>query len=176
MSTSTRSPRTKRKAFSRRTLLQASALGLSGMALSKAAFAQTVGGYQPPDSSPDLDDSNEIEPLGVTQTYPLVNRMTFGTNLSEVALFNKLGWDGYVEYHLAPEKIVDTSLDSRLREFASINATPYQCIKIYTWQNGFDIYYDVSSAQITRATYAKAQFLEVMTEFWLDHFNIHNNL
>lgn len=176
MSTSIQTPRKKRKSFSRRTFVQAGAIGLSGIALAKEAMGQPAGSHQPPVGLPDGgDDSGRVQPLGVTQNYPLINRMTYGTTASDVALFKKLGWDGFVEYHLAPENILDPDLDKRLQEFSTINCTPYQGVKIYTWQNGFDIYTELAAAQLVRNTYAKAQFLEVMTEFWLDHFNININ-
>ncbi len=168
-------PKPKKNRFSRRTLLQAGALGLSGLAISKQAFAETYS--EPPDSTllPEGLEAMGINPHGVTPQYPLVDRMTFGITTDEISLFNSKKWAGYVEYHLAPEKISDNALNYRLQEFPCTTCTPYENLRVYGWRTGFDVYYDMASAQIVRATYAKAQFLEVITEFWLDHFNVFNN-
>ncbi len=173
MNNSVKSPqKPKPNAFSRRVLMQAGVLGLSSLELSRRAFGQTF--------SPPTEIEGEREPSGigtraVVSQYPLVDRMTFGTTYDEVTLYNSKGWAAYLEYHLAPEKISDNALTNRLQEFPCTACTPYQNLRVYGWRTGYDVYYDMASAQIVRAAYAKAQLLEVMTEFWLDHFNVFNN-
>lgn len=164
------SPKPKRNAFSRRVLIQAGALGFSSAALSRRAFGQT---FSPPESEEREAPARGVR--AVASKYPLIDRVTFGITTDEIALFTAKGWAGYLEYQLAPEKISDAALNNRLQEFPCTACTPYQNLRVYGWSTGYDIYYDMASAQIVRAAYAKAQLLEVMTEFWLDHFNVFNN-
>jgi len=87
-----------------------------------------------------------------------------------MALYDQMGHTDYLEYHLAPELIDDTECEVKLNQFVSLNSTPYQCLK--------ELPSDVSEeweallAIMMRRIYSKRQLQEVMTEFWLDHFNI----
>lgn len=155
---------------SRRDVLKWGAMGSAALAASRFSFGQQrqdfpVGDYG---STPRVLSSPKLP----GSTYAICDRITFGTTTAEMALKDKLGWSAYVEYHLAPEKIDDSVCDSRLQEYSSIYGTPFELLKTFTWNNGYDHFWELSQSQLIRAVYSKRQLLEVMTEFWLDHFNV----
>lgn len=99
----------------------------------------------------------------------LVRRVTNGVTEDEVKLAQKLGFAGYLNYHLAYAKIDDTATQNFV-------ASSYP----YLGQSGDQLYsvdQGMLQAQLTesslyRAAFSKRQLYERMVEFWSDHFNI----
>lgn len=157
--------------LSRRHVLALGAVGAATLALPRLGMAQSAPADQIGEAAQGF---LEASPNTVTSPYALVDRITFGINAQEMALFDKLGWAKYLEYHLASNLISDTYVNSWLLEYPGIQATPYQALKFYSHANGFDVMGDLGQSQIVRQTFSNRQLLEVMTEFWLDHFNTYS--
>ena len=153
---------------SRRSLLKAGALGAASVAASRFAFSQSYQGASALAETIHAD----VQPAITIPTYALVERLTFGFNASEKALFDAKGWDAYLNYHLAPAQIADSQIDTWMHEFPSIGTTPYTALKVYGYDQGYDLFNDLCQSQLIRQTFSNRQLQEVMTEFWLDHFNV----
>jgi len=101
---------------------------------------------------------------------PLVQRMTWGANDDELALYRAVGAAGYIDYHLHPELINDNAMENilALSVYNTLAFTPDQ----FVGQNASNVVNQLARAMLVRAIYSKRQFLERMVEFWSDHFNI----
>ncbi len=123
-------------------------------------------------------------------------RMGFGPRPGDVAAFDALGatdpdrMAAYVAQQLDPASIADTELDSRLTQAAyesvGISSDPdtYRAT-LWDWYiNDNAPSGNTSSSvprdELTRATFLRAmysqkQLVEVMADFWLNHFNVNIN-
>jgi uncharacterized protein (DUF1800 family) len=103
----------------------------------------------------------------------------------DLAYFDSLGSDDdtrlarYVEEQLAPASIPDPDLEQRFAAYASSFATMNQTLAAAFSQRecqGFDEYVrpyrELEKAAFNRAVYSRRQLLEVMVDFWHNHFNI----
>ncbi len=98
----------------------------------------------------------------------LVGRLTMGLTTEELTLAETLGYDDYLEYHLAHESIDDSAMGPRLAHLTTLTAQPYELISL----TGGQVRNELIEAVILRAVYSKRQLFERMVEFWTDHFNI----
>jgi uncharacterized protein (DUF1800 family) len=103
----------------------------------------------------------------------------------DLAYFDSLGSDddtrlaNYVEEQLNPQAIPDPDLDQRFAahaaSFAVMNQSLAATFSVRECQ-GFDEYSrpwrEVEKAAFNRAVYSRRQLLEVMVDFWHNHFNI----
>lgn len=125
-----------------------------------------------------------------------LNRMGFGPRPGDVAAFEALGATdpdrvaAYVAQQLDPASIADTELDSRLAEAAfesvGISSDPdtYRATLWDWYVNDNAPSGNTSSSvprdELTRATFLRAmysekQLVEVLADFWLNHFNVDVN-
>ncbi|MEM7355409.1 MAG: DUF1800 domain-containing protein [Acidobacteriota bacterium] len=125
-----------------------------------------------------------------------LNRMAFGPRPGDLAAFDALGGTdpdrlaAYVAQQLDPDSLTDTELDARL------SAAAFESIGI---SNDPDVYREtlwdwyindnapsgntsssIPRDELTRATFLRAmygrkQLVEVLTDFWLNHFNVNIN-
>ena len=121
-------------------------------------------------------------PLGGVLTAPsaqqidpvshALNRLTFGAGPGDHARISAMGATGvqaFIEQQLAPEKMDDSLCDRAIARFGDL------------WNEPLAELYDESDnilapilrrLTLLRAIYSERQLLEVMCEFWSDHFNI----
>lgn len=125
-------------------------------------------------------DNAETPPFAVR----VMHRMAFGPRpgADDIAYFNSLGGDdasrlaAYVAEQLDPLSIPDTEADTRLSDpaFTTLNKSLLQL-----WQdhhvnsNNDQPVDDVERAVFVRAVYSRRQLLEVLADFWHNHFNIY---
>jgi uncharacterized protein (DUF1800 family) len=99
----------------------------------------------------------------------LVRRVTNGVTVEEMTLARKLGFNGYLEYHLNAAKIADTAVQTYVGTnypYVSMNA-----IDLYPLDQG-TVSQQFQMATMYRAAFSKRQLYERMAEFFSDHFNI----
>jgi hypothetical protein len=113
-----------------------------------------------------------------------LNRMGFGPRKGDIEAFNALGstdderLNVYVDQQLNPESIDDSALEARL------DAAGYTTLKkthAQLWADHFGESYSTRQlplweserATFTRAIFSKRQLVEVLADFWHNHFNIY---
>lgn len=101
----------------------------------------------------------------------LVNRLTYGLTATEANLARKLGYSGYLEYHLNFEAIDDSQMTNILLPYPSISQDAYNLNLFYS----ATAVNDLIDATIMRSIFSNRQLYEKMVEFWTDHFNIDVN-
>jgi hypothetical protein len=99
----------------------------------------------------------------------LARRITNGLTPDEADLARKLGFNGYLEYHLSPAAIDDSAAES----FVATNypQMALQGTDLYLLDSGL-VQRQLQEATLFRAAFSKRQLYERMVEFWSDHFNI----
>jgi len=106
----------------------------------------------------------------------LLRRATYGPTPAAIAEIRRLGPAAWLDTQLNPASIGDTVADGLLARFPWCAATipairaavAAKTLKLYDWTP----VWQVSFATFARAVWSKRQLLEVMTEFWSNHFNV----
>lgn len=102
----------------------------------------------------------------------LVRRITMGLSLEEVALAKQLGYAGYLDYQLKPERIDDSAVDALIAQrLPMVSMTSAQLAT----QDANEAMAQLQDAALYRAAMSKRQLKERMIEFWTDHFTISLN-
>ena len=114
----------------------------------------------PPPSNDEAWGSPEIR---------LSRRITNGLTPDEADRARRLGFSGYLEYHLNPAAIDDSAVQS----FVATNypQLAQEGIDLYLLDSGL-VQRQLQEATLFRAAFSKRQLYERMVEFWSDHFNI----
>jgi len=117
-------------------------------------------------------------PLNQVNRSPLlalVNRVTQGFTRSEWTLAQQLGYDAYLEHHLAYESIDDSALETELAaNLPTLALTAKELFDGYGPQTQVPLVpmVELQSAALLRAVQSPRQLFERMVEFWTDHFNV----
>ncbi|WP_030436811.1 DUF1800 domain-containing protein [Actinoplanes subtropicus] len=106
----------------------------------------------------------------------LLRRATYGPRPAAVAEIRRLGAAAWLDAQLDPASIDDPVADDLVARFPWCTATipairaaaAAKTLKVYDWTP----VWQVSFATFARAVWSKRQLLEVMTEFWSNHFNV----
>ena len=98
----------------------------------------------------------------------LVRRVTNGVTLDELKLAQKLGYNGYINYHLGYSKIED----GQVQTFVSQNypLLTQSVDQLYNIDQRLVID-QLSEGTLYRAAFSKRQLYERMVECWSDNFN-----
>ncbi|MBW7883100.1 MAG: DUF1800 domain-containing protein [Caldilineaceae bacterium] len=116
-----------------------------------------------------------------------LNRMAFGPRPGDLAALMAMGKNSderltaYVEQQLSPATIDDAECDTRLtaQGFTTLAKTLAQqwadhvTKKDAEWSERIRPASEVEKATIIRAIYSKRQLLEVLADFWHNHFNVY---
>lgn len=119
-----------------------------------------------------------------------LNRMAFGPRPGDLTRFQGLGatdrerLEKYVEEQLHPERIDDSAVEQRL---TAAGFTTLKKSREQLWEDhargrmvgDFNLrtlpFQEVERATLARAIYSERQLLEVLADFWHNHFNIQAN-
>jgi uncharacterized protein (DUF1800 family) len=142
-------------------------------------------------------DPTSAPPEAVFASVPLgiiaLNRMAFGPRPGEIEAFNALGATdeerlrAYVSEQLNPETLDDSDFESRFTAagFETLNKTQdelyYDHIANNQYDSNDDAYWEWYSKPahelvdltFLRAVYSKKQLVEVLVDFWHNHFNVY---
>jgi hypothetical protein len=138
----------------RRALLQAGAAGVGALALTKVSNAQTF---------PAPTQNRGLGPFG------FLNRIMYAPTPEDMARYTEIGHEAFLNEQLDPNSILDTECEAKLRQFQSLQLSPYKCLR--ELPDGVNPDWECVQSQIFRAVYSKRQLQEIMVEFWLDHFS-----
>lgn len=131
------------------------------------------------------DTMSTLEPtLGVL----VLNRMGFGPRPGDLDAFNGLGdsdtarLEAYIDRQLKPDALDDADVDARV---AAANFLSLDQSRQNSWRNFVRREDEESSADLPlqelrrlttlRAIYSNRQLVEVLADFWHNHFNVHGD-
>lgn len=99
----------------------------------------------------------------------LVRRVTNGVTMDELKLAQKLGYNGYINYHLGFNKIEDGATQNFVgQNYPLLTQTVDQLYNI----DQRLVIDQLTEGTLYRAAFSKRQLYERMVECWSDHFNI----
>jgi uncharacterized protein (DUF1800 family) len=109
--------------------------------------------------------------VGTDPVWHLLRRTTFGATPALVAEVRAKGTAAWLAEQLNPSAIDDAACDAYLTRYPSLPMTTLQIRGAYpafsmtpTWE--------LVLATLARAIWSRRQLLEVMVEFWTNHFNV----
>lgn len=176
-------------------------LKLGGALAATSALAACAPGEENPITVPfETAQSNPvITPEAQTPLPPVpmailaLNRLTFGIRPGDVDAFNALGstdderWQNFVTQQLNPASIDDSEFENRYNNagfetlhksheqlyYDHIASNPYDSNDDAYWEWYSQPTYELADATVLRAVYSKKQLVEVLADFWHNHFNVY---
>ncbi|MCL4510692.1 MAG: DUF1800 domain-containing protein [Bacteroidetes bacterium] len=120
----------------------------------------------------------------------LLRRTSFGVVPGQIADVENEGAAKYLDEQLNPQFIDDSECDSMISHLPALSMTPKELYenypppfvirkeegkdaKIYPKRSTGEILVELEAAKLVRDVYSKRQLQDVMTDFWLNHFNIY---
>ncbi|MBI5943933.1 MAG: DUF1800 domain-containing protein [Chloroflexi bacterium] len=167
---------------------------LAASSLLAACAAEQTQTAAPPQIEPQIPQV--VPPQEISLSVPLaaaaLNRMGFGPRPGDIDAFNALGATdderlrAYVDQQLNPDSIDDSDFETRYNAagFETLHKSHAELYADHIANNPYDsnddIYwewyskpaYELIDATILRAVYSRKQLVEVLADFWHNHFNI----
>jgi uncharacterized protein (DUF1800 family) len=180
--------------ISRRDFLKLGGTLAASSLLAACAAEQTQTASPPPTTVPQIPQA--VPPQEISLSVPLavavLNRMGFGPRPGDIDSFNALGSTdderlrAYVDQQLNPDSIDDSEFENRYNEagFETLHKSHEELYSDHIANNPYDsnddIYwdwyskpaYELIDATLLRAVYSRKQLVEVLADFWHNHFNI----
>lgn len=176
-------------------------LKLGGALAATSALAACAPGEENPITVPfeTVTQNPVITPEALTSLPPVpmailaLNRLTFGIRPGDVDAFNALGstdderLQNFVVQQLNPDSIDDSDFETRYNNagFETLHKSHeqiyYDHIASNPYDSNDDIYwewyskpaYELADATVLRAVFSKKQLVELLADFWHNHFNIY---
>jgi uncharacterized protein (DUF1800 family) len=146
-------------ALSRRGLLSGvSVLG----ALAGTAALSGAGALLPEDAA-----ASSFDPVA-----HLVRRTTYGMNADQLYGVHQQGADSWLAAQMNPyAKVPDAAMDHLAGRWPRLKLDIWQ-VRQHLNNGAWDVMEDLVDVHIARAVWSRRQLLEVMVDFWSNHFNI----
>jgi uncharacterized protein (DUF1800 family) len=160
------------------------------VAASVAAFAACSGRGRPevaPEAVPMATVEPAFPPADSANAVHLLNRLAFGPRPGDIAHVLAVGIDGWLDEQLQPDRIRDSAGDAALRPHETALQSPTDLFAEYGPPPGGrpdsaarrqmaaadrDLAAHVMMTALARQVASDRQLLEVMTDFWTNHFNV----
>ena len=104
--------------------------------------------------------------------YLLLSRTSFGIREEQWQRARTLGYDGYLDEQLNPERIDVGALETALAAALPSLAMSSRELLDYTADNNFKAVDELRAATFSRQIFSGRQLYEVMVEFWSNHFSV----
>jgi len=115
-----------------------------------------------------------------------LNRMGFGPRLGDIGAFRALGGNSqarmqaYVDQQLNPASIDDSACDARIAAagFTTLGKSQAQLWQDHVasdpeWYERMRPFFEIERMTFLRAVHSKRQLVEVLADFWHNHFNVY---
>ncbi len=107
----------------------------------------------------------------------LINRTSFGVSPYEIELYQNLGYEGYIDEQLNADVANDAEIEALIAQMLpTVNMSSAEIKRLVNNDelNQFAAADELKIATLLRAIYSKNQLLQVMVEFWNNHFSIYH--
>ncbi len=123
-----------------------------------------------------VNNSENVLPDVSAYTH-LLNRTSFGVNQESMRMIKRLGYRKYIEQQLNPDAIDDSQLEAYIDEYLpTVNQSIAQTrLQVRNDEiRRLQVADELTMATYLRAIYSKKQLLQVMVEFWNNHFSVYH--
>jgi len=171
--------------------------------LCSAVISTTAGGQASPKSKSYVPRLDHRELAADQQVIQALNRLTFGPRPGDVQKVRSMGLDKWIDLQLNPSRIDDTPFEQFAARYDILNQDQNQLLVQYanaqrerrmvkrdkadsamiTRDDSMairkiglarrDFMSQLQSERVARAVSSNRQLEEVMTDFWLNHFNVY---
>lgn len=182
--------------LTRRDFLKLSAALAATSALAACAPGEetpTVAPFEPTGQNPVIEPEAQTPLPPAPMAILALSRLTFGARPGDAEDFNALGatdderLSNFVAQQLNPDSIDDSDFENRYAGagFETLHKTHEQLYADHIANNPYDsnddIYwdwyskpaYELADATLLRAVYSKKQLVELLADFWHNHFNVY---
>jgi len=182
--------------LTRRDFLKLSAALAATSALAACAPGEetpTVAPFEPTGQNPVIEPEAQTPLPPAPMAILALSRLTFGARPGDAEAFNALGatdderLSNFVAQQLNPDSIDDSDFENRYAGagFETLHKTHEQLYADHIANNPYDsnddIYwdwyskpaYELADATLLRAVYSKKQLVELLADFWHNHFNVY---
>lgn len=107
----------------------------------------------------------------------ILNRISFGINSESYDEFEQMGYKDYIDYQLNAEAIDDSEIEDYIAlNYPTVNMSTIEIFGLIQNETigQFEAAEELRAATFLRAVYSKKQLLQVMTEFWNNHFSVYH--
>ncbi|MCA9904796.1 MAG: DUF1800 domain-containing protein, partial [Anaerolineae bacterium] len=101
----------------------------------------------------------------------VLSRLTWGIRPDDVVQIQQRGIEGYIDWQLSPEAIVDPLVDEFMASHPILSGSPQEIARAQDEDYG-SVHNLALWHRLYRAIYSERQLYELMVEFWTDHFNV----
>jgi uncharacterized protein (DUF1800 family) len=122
----------------------------------------------------------------IQQIVHVLNRLGYGPRPGDVEALQRVGVAAWIEAQLSPERLEDREAERRLAALQVPGMTARALVDAYPLPQTFRergmevpreqspqaLIAEMQRAKLLRAVYSERQLLEVMTDFWFNHFNV----
>ena len=98
-----------------------------------------------------------------------LKRISFGVTPAMIEKAKRIGLNTFIEEQLFPETIADDETENMLEQFSTLEMTPAELFRLE--KKGTPVQ-ELIAATITRQWHSERQLLEMMVDFWGNHFSI----
>ncbi len=157
------------------------------------AETPTVAPFEPTGQNPVIEPETQTQLPPAPLAILALSRLTFGIRPGDVEAFNALGSTdderllNFVTQQLNPDSIDDSDFENRYNNagFETLHKTHEQLYDDHIANNPYDanddVYwdwyskpaYELADATILRAVHSKKQLVELLADFWHNHFNVY---
>ncbi|MCC6299886.1 MAG: DUF1800 family protein [Anaerolineales bacterium] len=99
----------------------------------------------------------------------MLRRMSFGATPAMLEKARRIGIESFIEEQLFPENISDNATEQMMGQFTTLAMTPGERFKLD--KRGLPVQ-ELIAATLLRQRYSERQLLEMLVDFWSDHFSI----
>ncbi|CAB4324703.1 MAG: DUF1800 family protein [Actinobacteria bacterium] len=110
-----------------------------------------------------------VIPTGDAAALHVARRLTFGATPALVAEITSKGIPTWINEQLSPSSIDDSAMDPILACFPGLDLSAAQ-LKLSPYRG--EATSNLAAATMARAVWSKRQLLELMVDFWTNHFNM----
>ena len=121
-----------------------------------------------------VTDVSQSLPLASLQTH-LLNRISFGINAMDKIKYQQLGYEEYIDYQLDADNIDDSAIEEFIaNHLPTVNMalTEIRSLIANDELNQSKVANELKAATFLRAVYSNKQLLQIMVEFWSNHFSV----
>jgi Protein of unknown function (DUF1800) len=151
--------------MNRRTFLKSIGVGSAG--------ALTVGtGMMRALAAPELPPALRFPAMAEerSQAFHALNRLAYGPRPGQLAAVEQQGVQAWIEAQLNPESIDDSAMEALLGEFITLDLSYEEMLAV--GMRPPQAAAELVKATILRQAFSERQLLEVMTNFWSEHFSV----